>query len=414
VEAELATAEPAAAERADTEAELVAVEAGPTGEPETETAAGPETATPAEAIAHAEVTTDAEAATQGADAATQSVKAAARGADPATQEEGTTPTQTAANTAEGDSPEPGEIDLLIEPGLEAEPHPEAGPDAEAEPHPKAQPDPETQPHPKAEPDTETEPGLAAEPDTEAVPVQAVPGDAEAITQAIALQEARETAPDVRETGHEARETVLIAVPERTPAPELDERPFWMPVQEMPRGSRRPPVRGRPGRPPKPPRRPATGLIALLVLALTATFFAWVSAEPLWLAVGHGDKGTATVTECTGDGVSQRCLGEFTAASGMFTAERVRLLGVGDRDGVGTTVAAKMVGADSGRAYVDAANGLLHLRWGLGMGLVVLCGLGIVWATGALRLEDRRSRRRAALAGLAAPLLVAIAFLAATF
>jgi hypothetical protein len=151
-----------------------------------------------------------------------------------------------------------------------------------------------------------------------------------------------------------------------------------------------------------------------VFALLATFFAWVSAEPLWLAVGHGDKGTATVTECTGNGVSQRCLGEFTAAGGAFTAERVRLLGVGEQDGTGTTMTAKMVGSDSGRAYVDAASGVLHLRWGLGMGLVVLCGLGIVWATGALRLEDSRSRRRATLAGLAAPLLVAIAFLAATF
>ena len=256
-----------------------------------------------------------------------------------------------------------------------------------------------------QPVTEDAPALAeaaaadggdAEPDPEALPPHNAPGDIEAVTQPLAVRAERE------------RETVRIAVPEP------DERPFWMPVQEMPRGSRRPPVRGRPGRPPKPPRRPATGLIALLVFALLATFFAWVSAEPLWLAVGHGDKGTATVTECTGNGVSQRCLGEFTAAGGAFTAERVRLLGVGDQDGAGTTVAAKMVGSDSGRAYVDAASGVLHMRWGLGMALVVLCGLGIVWATGALRLEDSRSRRRAALAGLAAPLLVAIAFLAATF
>ncbi|WP_345513058.1 hypothetical protein [Phytohabitans houttuyneae] len=219
---------------------------------------------------------------------------------------------------------------------------------------------------------------------------------------------------VREAGRETRETVRIAVPERESAPPPDERPFWMPVQEMPRGSRRPPMRERPGRPPKAPRRPATGLVALLVLALVATFFAWVSAEPLWLAVGHGDEGTATVTECTGDGVSQRCLGEFTAASGAFTAERVRLLGVGDRDGEGTTVAAKMVAPDSGRAYVDAASGVIHLRWALGMALVLLCGVGIVWATGSLRLETRRARRRATLAGLAGPVLVAIAFLAATF
>ncbi|BCB80051.1 hypothetical protein GCM10022251_07710 [Phytohabitans flavus] len=215
--------------------------------------------------------------------------------------------------------------------------------------------------------------------------------------------------------------VLSGGPPADADPRLDsaeppaERPFWMPVQDMSLGSRRPPMRGRPGRPPKPPRRPATGLIALLVFALLATFFAWVSAEPLWLAVGHGDEGTATVTECTGNGVSQRCLGEFTAEGGAFTAERVRLLGVGDRGGAGTIVSAKMVGSDSGRAYVDAASDvLLHLRWGLGMGLVLLCGIGIVWATGALRLESGRARRRATLAGLAAPLLVAVAFLAATF
>jgi hypothetical protein len=45
---------------------------------------------------------------------------------------------------------------------------------------------------------------------------------------------------------------------------------------------------------------------------------------------------------------------------------------------------------------------------------VLCGLGLVWVTGARRLEDRWSRRTATLTALTAPLLVAVAFLASTF
>src|SRR3982750_1588955 len=33
---------------------------------------------------------------------------------------------------------------------------------------------------------------------------------------------------------------------------------------------------------EPRRHPIVGLLALIVLGLLATFFAWVSAEPLWL------------------------------------------------------------------------------------------------------------------------------------
>jgi hypothetical protein len=284
---------------------------------------------------------------------------------------------------------PAEPVAAAEPALSAPgPEPaavEATAQAEPEPVAAAEPEPDAIAEPELEPDPEPAEAAAPEPVTEPIPV----------------------AP-------RARETVPLAVPERVAPAADDEQPFWMPVQEMPRGSARPPQRVRPGRPPKPPRRPATGLIALLVFGLLATFFAWVSAEPLWLAVGHGDAGTATVTECTGAGVGQRCLGEFTAKGGAFTAERVRLLGVGEQRGEGTTVAARMVGADSGRAYVDAAAGVLHLRWGLGIALLLLCGLGIVWSTGALRLETPRARRQATFLSLSAPLLVAIAFLAATF
>jgi hypothetical protein len=183
-------------------------------------------------------------------------------------------------------------------------------------------------------------------------------------------------------------------------------PFWAPSNpEWPVL----PTRG--GRRPRQPRQPAFGLAALIVLCFVATFVAWVSAEPLWLAVGHGDRGTATVTRCSAKGVPYQCAA-FTAASGRYVVENVALLGT-DRDHrpkQGTSIPAEMVSQGSSRAY--AADALaLNLRSGVGLGLVLLCGLGIAWATGASRLDDRRSRRRALLACVGAPLLLTLAFLA---
>jgi hypothetical protein len=81
----------------------------------------------------------------------------------------------------------------------------------------------------------------------------------------------------------------------------------------------PPADGRRGQPPrrKPraPHRAGPGLIALITLGFVAAFFSWVSAEPFWLAVGHGDPGVATVERCSGSGVVQRC----TARSRRRTA-----------------------------------------------------------------------------------------------
>jgi hypothetical protein len=170
---------------------------------------------------------------------------------------------------------------------------------------------------------------------------------------------------------------------------------------------------RPPRPLKPYRRPALGLFALIVLALLATFFAWVSAEPLWLAVGHGDRGTAMATRCSDGDVEYDCV-TFTAASGAYTIENVDLLGVQrGRLAPGASIAAQMVSPHSSRAYAADRIGL-NLRWAIGLGLVVLCGAGIAWATGAARLDDRRSRRQAMLMCLGAPLLLALGFLAATW
>jgi hypothetical protein len=140
----------------------------------------------------------------------------------------------------------------------------------------------------------------------------------------------------------------------------------------------------------------------------------VSAEPLWLAVGHGDRGSATVTRCTGSGVAQRCAGEFTSADGT-SSTRVALLGVaGEQRRAGAVVTARMVDADSRQAYVEVHGLGLHLRWGLGLLLVLLCGAGIAWATGATRLESRQARRRAVLASLAGPLLLALGFFVASW
>ena len=167
--------------------------------------------------------------------------------------------------------------------------------------------------------------------------------------------------------------------------------------------------------PRPPRRPATGLLGLLVLGLAAMFFAWVSAGPFWLAVGHGNRGTATVVRCTGDGVGQRCVGQFTADRGTFTAQRVALMGVaGDQREQGAVVPARMVDQQARQAYVGSTPLLLHLRWALGVLLLVLCGLGIAALTGARRLETARARRGAVLLSLAGPLALWAGFLAITY
>jgi hypothetical protein len=165
--------------------------------------------------------------------------------------------------------------------------------------------------------------------------------------------------------------------------------------------------------PRPPRSPFVGLLALLVAAFAAAFFAWVSAEPLWLAAGHRVQGTAAVTGCTGSGIVQRCEGTFT--NGTLTSGRVALLGIGAADRhAGATVPARMVRLDSRQAFVGASTPMLHLRWAIGVLLVLLCGLAIAGATGARRLESARARRRAVLLSMLGPLALLAGFLAAAY
>ncbi|WP_213452945.1 hypothetical protein [Rhizomonospora bruguierae] len=170
----------------------------------------------------------------------------------------------------------------------------------------------------------------------------------------------------------------------------------------------------PSRAPRPPRRPVFGLPATVVFALLAAFFGWVSAEPLWLALGHAERGTATVIRCAGDGVTERCVGDFSAPG--FTAEGVALLNLPPGEhGADSRVPALMVSPGSSRAYAGAeVTAGVHVRWAVGLALTLLCGLGIAWATGARRLDPARARHLAVLLSLAAPLALAATFLALAF
>jgi hypothetical protein len=209
---------------------------------------------------------------------------------------------------------------------------------------------------------------------------------------------------------------------------IEESAFWLTTEEArdraagssgTRDAAPPAAASRLGVPPHPrdlprkPRTPFVGLTALVVLAFAAAFFAWVSAEPIWLAVGHGDQGTVTVARCSGDGIARRCVGTFT--DGAFTAGEVALLGVDAAERrAGVTVPARMVDRQSRQAFVDASGALVHLRWVIGVLLVLLCGLCIAGTTGARRLESARARRRAVLLSLAGPLALLVGFLAMSY
>ncbi|GGQ41628.1 hypothetical protein [Couchioplanes azureus] len=199
---------------------------------------------------------------------------------------------------------------------------------------------------------------------------------------------------------------------------LETSPFWLSDDQRPAPPARDPrpSAGRPPRrKPRDPRRPVSGLLALLALALVATFFSWVSAEPFWLAVGHGHAGTATIARCTGDGVTQRCSGQFTSADGRYTVPTIALFGVEPAQrATGSVASARMVSQDSRQAYAGEASVLVHLRWSLGFVLVLLCGLGIAGLTGARRLGTARSRRGALLLSLAGPLALLAGFLLAAY
>ncbi|MGV9211178.1 hypothetical protein ACTFTM_04865 [Micromonospora sp. RB23] len=160
--------------------------------------------------------------------------------------------------------------------------------------------------------------------------------------------------------------------------------------------------------------PLSGLTVLVLLSLVIAFFAWVSAAPFWLAVGHGRDGTVVIDTCTGAGLTQRCRGIFTADEGRFLAHGVRVSGVPAGGGApGAAHRARMTGPDGGTAYADTGASR-HLRWLPGLVVVLGCAAGIVRWTGSARLPGRRHRRWAVAAALAGPSLITLGFLAAAW
>jgi hypothetical protein len=111
----------------------------------------------------------------------------------------------------------------------------------------------------------------------------------------------------------------------------------------------------------------------------------------------------TVTTCSGD----RCLGTFTSAG--FARDAVPVMGDAPDPGVPTP--ARMTSERGVRAYVEADT---VSRAALGVALILLCGLGIVRATGVRRLPERPARRTATLLSLAGPLTLLAAMLAVTW
>jgi hypothetical protein len=166
---------------------------------------------------------------------------------------------------------------------------------------------------------------------------------------------------------------------------------------------RPPASPRPSGRSRRTRRPAVGLAGMLLFALLAAFVAGVTAEPVWLALGHAQPGTVTVTKCT-DG---RCRGTFTGAG--FTRTGIPVMGAVPAGGA--TAAARMTSVRGARAYVDVDA---RSRAGTGLALLLLCGAGTAWATGTRRLPTRRTRLLATLASLVAPLVLLAGMLATTF
>lgn len=186
-----------------------------------------------------------------------------------------------------------------------------------------------------------------------------------------------------------------------------------PSHERERSAREDAARRRARRTPHPPD-PLPGLAALLALSLVAAFFAWVSAGPFWLAVGHATRGTVVIADCTGGGLAQRCRGNFAPADETWTAYGVRVSGVAaERTATGTVLPARMTGPDGGTAYADTgAAG--HLRWLLGLLVVLGCGAGIVRWTGSARIADPRLRRWAVAGAAAGPLAITLGFLVAAW
>jgi hypothetical protein len=224
---------------------------------------------------------------------------------------------------------------------------------------------------------------------------------------------RRTLAPRQDNGERSTALALFFEPDPAPAAETAVDALWpASVTRVPTGHRGDTAYSvTPGKRPKPPRSPAVGLIGLLLFTFIATFFAWFSAGPLALSLGHSHHGVATVANCPVAGIDKRCA-RFTADGGEFTAT-VTLLGPGAQAAEGTTIPAEMVSRTNTIAYSGDASSL-YLRWIPGLVIVVLCGFGIAWITGTYRLSGRRARAAALVASIGGPILIAAGMLAVTW
>lgn len=154
------------------------------------------------------------------------------------------------------------------------------------------------------------------------------------------------------------------------------------------------------------------MIGMLVFAFVATFFAWFSAGPLLLTLGHAHHGRATVVNCPVSGIDKRCA-QFVANDNAFTAQ-VTLLGpTGAEAPEGATIPAEMVSPTETIAY-SGDDRSLYLRWVPELAIVLLCGFGIAWSTGSFRLSGRRAKSLSLLISIAGPILLTAGMLAITW
>jgi hypothetical protein len=179
----------------------------------------------------------------------------------------------------------------------------------------------------------------------------------------------------------------------------------LPRQRVPHRS---PIPGRAARSPGNSRTPWLAVPAVLLLVLLASFFGWVSAEPFWLSVGHGRSGTVTVLAA-----QSTCRGSFAATESTFVLSTVDIIGLAADDcRPGVALAARMVSPDATHAYAVDSGGLA-LRWGVGFGLVLLCGVAIARITGAFRFAGWR-RLVATVASIVAPFAIVATQLALAY
>ena len=140
--------------------------------------------------------------------------------------------------------------------------------------------------------------------------------------------------------------------------------------------------------------------------IVATFIGWVSAEPLWLAAGHGEAGTVRVVAA-----DAQCRGTFRAAGGAISVSSVDIRGLKDC-AIGSAHPGQMASTHARDAYVDGRRGLV-LRSLIGIVTLLACGILIAWVVGAFRLAGGR-RLLVTLAGLGAPVALLVGFLALAY